>query len=563
MVDYSKLWKVQVYIFTVFIGGALVSVLWSGHFDWEKLWRYLVFYYLPLVSITVIIHLIIITQKPLKIFLYLYYFVWNKRIFKLLKYFALNSLIDRFFDDYYNSLILDSWAPPPPNASWIQRISYKGKPTFIRREHFMAKKFWPNWAFSIVVLFNKLKITRRQDEENNGDKFRLEVDIRNQSYGIYNNAGKVFIVDKFLKGGKTRYITKAKDIEDFIKGKKTGNVLRINAMNTPLRWASGGVLPIAHWGGKYWYVLLFRGLTPPVGWNMANGASETKEEYKNLRSLMVREFSEELILLDREPQINDPAPVGQKVFRFSDQLFDELPDEIKDRIRGKEFIKKHTNLRKSHDKLFIDYTEGPRLEPIRTPFEIQVSYHSENSQETHTRTIEDVIFSVNPLEFGIESISLYKFEMDDKDYLIQGEIWEVANCPLREPVLLLSCDYVQKVFEENGGTLGEHVMKEPSLDCKILKKIPKDKYHIFGKDIEFRKQRKEQIEKDKIHTQEAEVELDLHERWLKSCESIFKDLQKDKCNIEKNKHYPASVLCPVTWKTLETVCKYDILKNLP
>jgi hypothetical protein len=379
-----------------------------------------------------------------------------------------------------------------------------------------------------------------------------------------------------------------------------------------------------------------------VGWNVANGASETKEEYKNLHSLMVREFSEELILLDREPQIDDPARVGQKVFRFSDQLFGVLPDEIKDRIRSKEFIERHAHLRNFHDNLFIDYNEGPILEPIRTPFEIQVSYHSKNSQETHTRTIEDVIFSVNPLEFGIESISLYAFEMDDEDYPIQGEIWEVADCPLREPVLLLSCDYVQEVFEKNGGTLGEHVMKSPYLDCKILEKIPKDKYHIFDKDIEFRKRRKERIAKEEVRllfsidfvfqsnldidtslsedlrkaienkgillsqnatilieekgsrwlitdkdentnyekmfiirkeegklnfyefsTYEIMLEFGLHKHWLESCESVFKILQKDKCDIEKNKHRSASVLCPVTWKTLELVCKYNVLKNLP
>lgn len=561
--------KLEVPIAIILLVGGLCKLF----FQIVGAWNYFMISGLFLVLIFSI-HLLFLKQKPQKLYLYLYYCVRIKHIFKSLKHPAsnslkestrkvLNRLLNRYFDDYFDSLILDSWAPPLPSASWIQKMSYKGKPVFIRREHLMAKNFWPNWAFSIVVLFNELRLTRYQNE-NNGDTFRLEVDLRDQSYGIYNNAGKQFMENKFLKGERIdSYITKANEIENFLKGTKPGNELRIKAMNTPLRWASGGILPIAYWKKNYWYVLLFRGITPPVGWNVANGASETKEEYKNLRRLMVREFSEELILLDREPQIDDPSPVAQKVFRFSDQLFDELSNKTKDEIRSKEFIKKHANLRKYHDNLFIDYNEGPRLEPIRTPFEIQVTYHSKNSRESRTKKIEDVIFSVNPLEFGIESVSLYAFKMDDEDYLIQGEIWEVADCPLREPVLLLSCDYVQEVFEKNGGTLGEHVMEPPYLDCKILEKIPKDKYHIFDKDIEFRKRRKERIIKDKIHTQEAEVELELHKHWLESCESVFKNLQKDKCDIEKNKHRSASVLCPVTWKTLELVCKYNVLKKLP
>jgi len=580
-VNFGYILRLQSYIFGLFILGVAADILFQifgpTPLDWRSIGyqflRYSLTIYLPIASITLITPFLILKTKRLQF--YLYYNVWIKRIFKSLKHLELtsskeyirkfsNKLLDIFFDNYYNSLILDSWTPSSPSdTTWIQEQSYKDKPVFIRREHLMAKNFWPNWAFSIAVLFNELRITHYQNE-NNGDKFRLEVDLRNQSYGIYNNAGKVFLANKFLKKEKINSsITKAKKIENFLKGTKPENELRISAMNIPLRWASGGVLPIAYWKENYWYVLFFRGITPPIGWNVANGASETKEEYKKLHHLMVREFSEELILLDREPQIDNPFRVYQKVFSFSDQLFDELSNEIKDRIRSKEFIEKHSNLRKNQDNLLILYEDGPRLELIRTPFEIQVTYHSKNSKEPLTQKIEDVIFSVNLLEFGIESISLYAFKMDDDDYPIYGEIWEVADCLLREPVLLLSCDYVQEVFEKNGGTLGEHVMEPPYLDCKILEKIPSDKYYIFDKDIEFRKRRKERIIKEKIHTQEAEVELELHKHWLESCECLFKDIQKDKCNIEKNKHPSASVLCPVTWKTLELVCKYNILKKLP
>ena len=119
--------------------------------------------------------------------------------------------------------------------------------------------------------------------------------------------------------------------------------------------------------------------------------------------------------------------------------------------------------------------------------------------------------------------------MDDDDYPIYGEIWEVADCLLREPVLLLSCDYIQEVFMKNDGTLGEHLKVFPYLDCKSLEKIPKDKYHVFDKDIEFRKRRKEQI------ANQMGDEFELHEHWMEKYGNSFKEIHT-KCDIEEKKH---------------------------
>jgi hypothetical protein len=514
----------------------------------------------------------------------------------------------------------------------------------------MAKNFWPNWAFSALVLFNKVKITC--DQYNNFcNNFCLEVDLCDQSYGIYNNAGKEFLKKTFLGSKRVKiFDNEAKRIENFLNDAKPGEHYEINGLDTPLRWASGGVLPIACREGKYYYVLFFRGIQPE-GWNVANGASETEDEYINLHNLMVREFSEELMLLKREPLINETSKISQILFKFPCPIMEELPDEVRNNIRSQSFIEKHRNLRKYHDKLTIEsepIQEGPRLGLIKTPFEIKIRYYDRNLETIEFKKIEDVIFSINLREFGIESTSLYWFKMGADDYPIFGEIWEVADCLLREPVLLLSCDYVQKVFDDNGGTLGEHVKEEdPYSDCKCLERIPSNECQIFDIDIEFRKRRKDLItegeveflfrvdlsfqseldsnsisedlkeefkknkgillsqkatvsiekkgsiwlitnkdeknkkdkkkdkhlflikkKEDKLNiyefsTSKIEDEFDLHRRWLEKFENLFKELQKEGCDIEKNKHRPACMLCPVTWKTIETVCKYNILKDLP
>ena len=738
---FLKILKLQAPIFWLFVISVFISILYQTagqDFDWSmsttQFLAYVKTIYLPIALFVLIFQFLILKGGQLQLFCF--YNIWIKHVFKILKRLTSSSpkeyirkfsdwLLDRFFNVYFDSLILDSWSPPTYNGGFptlIPRLSFKNKPVFIRREHLMTKNFWPNWAFSIVILFNDLTIYKNM---NNINKIRLEVDLRYQLYGIYNNAGKEFLRDKFLEGEAfENYIEETDEIEEFLKREGPGKK-EIHAKATPLRWASGGVLPIAYWRGEYWYVLFFRGINP-VGWNMPNGASETKEEYIDINRLKMRELSEELILLDREPQIDDPGIIGQKRFRLSD-LFDELSNEVKDEIMSEKFIEKHGNLRKNHDSLTINSIEGPTLEQIRTPFEIKITFHSKNL-ENRTKNIENTLFCLNPLEFGIESTFLYAFKMNRNDYIFFGEIWEVAECLLREPALLLSCDYVKEVFEKNGSKLGERVMEKPHLDCKILDKIPFGRYHIFDKDIEFRRRRKDQIIKEevrflfsidlssqsgldsdksisndlrmafknnkielseestisiekkasiwliknkatinkqmfvvrkeeevlnvyKFRTYEIQLEFDLHKGWLDDYGNLFKDLQKETylfswgnipgndsgrllmflrvdldigwtenaeiyksndgctirifknensveimieenkekttlkisdgrthylkvkkengklniykgCDINKNEHRPACMLCPVTWKTIELVYKYDLFREV-
>lgn len=640
---HQKFLSLEVTIFTIFIPGVVVSILFliSG----QQFLVYILTIYLPIAFGASVVYLLYL--KVQKFQLYLYYNVWIKYIFKILGH-----------RDYYNSLIRDSWSKPTHTEGhgsytiWLKGKSHENKPDFVRRVHLMAKNFWPNWAFSALVLFNEVKITCDQ-----GKNFCLEVDLRDQSYGIYNNAGKEFLKKTFL-GNDERvdiFDNEAKRIENCLNGDKTEKTHEINCQDTPLRWASGGVLPIACREGKYYYVLFFRGIQPE-GWNVANGASETEDEYINLHSLMVREFSEELMLLKRKPQINEKSIIKQISFKFPCPIMEELPDEVRNNIRSESFIEKHRKLREAHDNLTIKPIQGPRLGLIKTPFEIKIRYYDSTLEKCVERKIEDVIFSINLSEFGIESISLYWFKMGAEDYPIFGEIWEVADCLLREPVLLLSCDYVQKVFDDNGGTLGEQVKNktdDPYSDCKCLERIPSNEYQIFDIDIEFRKRRKDSITEGKVEflfnvdlsfqseldngnsisenlkenlmkkfknkgillsqkatisiekegsiwlitnkdeknkkgkkkdkhlflikkeeyelniykfsTTNIEREFDLHRRWLEKFGDLFEELQKEGCDIEKenNKHRPACMLCPVTWKTIETVCKYNILKDLP
>ncbi len=65
----------------------------------------------------------------------------------------------------------------------------------------------------------------------------------------------------------------------------------------PFRYASGGTLPIVRRSKKNYYCLFYRELYP-VGWNIANGGCDSREELRNPLEAAEREFREELLIVD-------------------------------------------------------------------------------------------------------------------------------------------------------------------------------------------------------------------------------------------------------------------------
>jgi len=549
-------------LFDVFGRGADLNVIL------RQFLSFLIFFYLPIVFLLLIFQLT--AENVGRIQLYLFYELWIRGVLRGLQHNCREAApplarrlshwaLRRYFNEYYDALILESWVPTRPADQYstsTQQESFQGRPVFVRREHLLSSRIWPHWAFATVLLFNRLRMMRTLRNERT--KMSLEIDLRYQSHGIYNNAGKVFIAEKFLREDTTDvFARKAQLINAFLREDSAFNVLEFHLADTPLRWASGGVLPIARWRKRDWYVLAFRGITP-VGWNLMNGSAENKDEYKHLRTLMVRELYEELVLLNRKPQVDDPSPLHQKVFRLT-EIFDAMPKDFRHKITSREFAAKQIDLRRQHDNLTINFTEGPALKPVETPFEIRVHFHAPNLKDSQEIVVEDVVFSVNPFEFGVESVSLYSFAMDDEDYLMFGEIWEVGDCLIREPLLLLSCTYVEETYHRNGGSLGTLILEKPHADCKTLERVPVGEYHLFDQDIELRKRRRDRLAQ-RSRTLIEGRELDLHNRWLERYEQGFRSIQGR--DIVAGSQLPLASLCPVTWKTLELVCRYGILNPL-
>jgi len=315
------------------------------------------------------------------------------------------------------------------------------KPLYIQRRHLMNKYFWKNWAFSIVVLRNRLRINR-----DNGD-YVLEVDLTGQSYGIYNNKGKEFLQGYFFEGSRVQYTNIEKEfIEKFIIN---NHPLNATIENTPFRWASAGILPIVKRGERYYVMLVFRTI-PPIGWNLPLGASETNTEYKNLRELMLREFHEEILIVDRNMLqayiLGNQQNINYKDFTIRGCSTYLPPQTLK---RLQEHVKIHIDLREKIDKMnLVNSQQIIVLNPVETPFKVQITYDTDHVPKVES----DVIFTINPFEQGIDVLGVYKLEFDDNDYPLTGELIQLSNDKkvfLREPVLLLSIDKIKDIFTDS------------------------------------------------------------------------------------------------------------------
>lgn len=82
---------------------------------------------------------------------------------------------------------------------------------------------------------------------------------------------------------------------------------RFDCSEWPMRFANGGVLPVIHLDGRDYFLMFYRDIFP-IGWNIANGASDNTEEWLDPSRIIQREFGEEVLMCD---------PVAKRLFIHS------------------------------------------------------------------------------------------------------------------------------------------------------------------------------------------------------------------------------------------------------
>jgi len=130
--------------------------------------------------------------------------------------------------------------------------------------------------------------------------FSLHLDIDDTMKTIRDGAGK----RELFSGIKPSDRSALKKILASFSKDKNEPSCHFKTPQIPLRFANGGVLPIVRLKGSDGkteaYLCLFYREIFPIGWNIANGASDTIGEILEPGKIMLRELSEELLILNHK-----------------------------------------------------------------------------------------------------------------------------------------------------------------------------------------------------------------------------------------------------------------------
>lgn len=513
----------------------------STHFSWMQLWLTLVYGLMFwIVGATITAALFYVACWSYDFDLHLYYRVWLPHIKPI---FAELSVRERDIVASFSYFM-------PGDSQWEGK-----RPCFIEREDLMRKSFWHGWLFSIVTLFGDEAVKQDVVADRNIRKlWTLQVSLMSEGYGIYNNQGKKFLHERFLKGNEevgSEVIKRSKAFVEMTKpSQRVGATWRWNEFGSrlPIRWASGGILPLIWYDNDYWVLLFFRD-RPPVGLNVPNGASESKDEYKNLWHLMNREFNEEVVVLSGRPSRGVDLLQRQLLGQFQNEQF-----------LTPEFAEEHARLRNLADGFTVssDSNEARHVEFLRTPYAVKVEFHARDLGGTRTTETRDVIYSLNPAEFGIEVMALATFDLLPGEYIIDGEYDLGRKVLIRRPPIMLRLGYLAEIFKDNQGSLGTRIESGVSADGKLMAELSHENCIVFDADVDLRRVRrnaiKQQLGKERSVARRGALiwEKDkIVDGWLATYEGAFSRVRDTGLSGNGEADRQLRTLCPVTWKTLE------------
>lgn len=342
------------------------------------------------------------------------------------------TVLDRlhWFDDEFRRLAAQSNAPPkePPNvridtaiAALKARIdellkfparaeltaSEEKKPVeaSIRKLHIAEDRY-------LQLLLSQFTIVRHRESTRRA--FELFVSFDDETPAIWDQDGKRHLLKMLSPELRQKYqrelnafffshpgVASDKDAYEFnsVQSKSDADFSFV------FRYASGGTLPIIRMEErgrmKEYYCLPYRDVHP-IGWNIANGGSDTREELLNPQQIIERELREELIIADFANDIRYvfPADFGKPL--------EHPAHTVARRLWTRRFPQKNlTHLRET--KIEIDWVPGPDSLCVR------------DGNGTLIRQ-SGFFLNINATDFGIEFDRVAKISLPNNVILFDGEI---------------------------------------------------------------------------------------------------------------------------------------------
>lgn len=258
----------------------------------------------------------------------------------------------------------------------------------------------------LEVLLTEYDLTR----DDNGA--HLEVWFDDNVPAIWLNLGKNE-VEKGIPDFDTKRRAYQSELEDILlRGSR--KPFRHRDSDFPFRYVSGGTLPIITFGDKQYYCMFYREIDP-IGWNIANGGSDSREELLNPLGAVERELQEEILAFDvdkrklfafgfagAKPFVR-PEFVGARLFwqgqseRLGLPGFDEMQEEV----------------------LGVGWIDGPDSLTVRLKGDA-VREHS------------NLFLNINALDFGIEVDRIGMINLYDGVSICDGEVGTrgMVNAPV-------------------------------------------------------------------------------------------------------------------------------------
>ena len=140
------------------------------------------------------------------------------------------------------------------------------------------------------------------DKLPNGNCIKLE--LHDNDSCLKNPKNKSELEDELKKNMPMYTKQKLKiqeELDNFSSNKKILSY-HFDCSKYPLRYANGGVLPIMKINSNDYFCLFYRTIFP-IGWNIANGASNNLTDLLDPRRVISREFSEEFVIMDHTKKI--------------------------------------------------------------------------------------------------------------------------------------------------------------------------------------------------------------------------------------------------------------------